>query len=310
MRRIPSFFALRAFEAAARLGGFSLACAELHLTPSAISHQIRSLERHFGRPLFVRGNRQVTLTADGERLLAKLSAAFDAMEAACAEFERPAETETLSIHCAPSFAAKWLGPRLPAFLEANPTIRIRLSSGAGPYELLRHEETDLLISYGAPSSSKGVHVDPLGFEDVAALCTPALAARMLDDDGALKELALLESSVSPVRWSEWLELNKVDPALIRISSAFDRGALVISAAVQGLGVALETTRFAEEELASGQLMRLGEGRFESIRREMHFVSYRVSQSKMSKIRTFLGWLAGEGARSSGGAHNVCFSAEM
>ena len=295
MRRIPSFFALRAFEAAARLGGFSLAGAELHLTPSAVSHQIRALERHFGRALFVRGNRQVTLTADGERLLAGLAHAFDAIEAACAELTAPAAAETLSVHCAPSFASKWLGPRLPAFFQAHPAIGIRLSSGAGPYDLMRHEETDVLISYGAPPDRQGLATEPLGSEEVAALCAPEVARRALAEDGSLNGLALLESSVSPVRWGEWFALNAIDAPRARVSSAFDRGALVISAAVQGLGVALETVRFAEEELAAGQLARLGAGRFESIRREMHFLTYRVSRKPPPKIRAFRDWLIAEAA---------------
>lgn len=296
MRRIPSFFALRAFEAAARLGGFSLACAELHLTPSAVSHQIRALERHFGRELFIRGARRVTLTGDGERLLAALSTAFDQIEAACAELDTPAAAETLSVHCAPSFASKWLGPRLPAFLKANPSIGIRLSSGAGPFDLLRHEETDLLISYGPTLSQKGVASEALGEEEVAALCAPSVAAQFLDGGGLRDGLSLLESSVSPVRWGEWFALNAIATAPPRASSAFDRGALVISAAVQGLGVALETVRFAEEELASGQLVRFGADRFLSIRREMHFVSYRVSQKNAPKIRVFRDWLLEETAR--------------
>ncbi|MBE7204521.1 MAG: LysR family transcriptional regulator, partial [Parafilimonas terrae] len=112
MRRIPSFPALRAFESAARLGSFARASEELHLTPSAVSHQIRALERGFERPLFRRANRQATLTADGERLLAGLSDAFDAIEAVCAELKPPAASlkAALAVHCTPSFAAKWLGP--------------------------------------------------------------------------------------------------------------------------------------------------------------------------------------------------------
>ena len=137
MQRTPSLHALRAFEAAARLGSFARASEELHLTPSAISHQVRALEKHFGRPLFVRASRQVILTTDGERLLAALSQAFNIIHAICAEMSPPARTQDLSVHCTPSFAAKWLGPRLPSFLAQHPSINIRLSSNAEPLEIGR-----------------------------------------------------------------------------------------------------------------------------------------------------------------------------
>lgn len=296
MRRIPSFSALRAFEAAARLGGFALACEELRLTPSAISHQVRALERHFGRALFVRGSRKVTLTPDGERLLAGLSTAFDALEAACDEFNPPAETQALAVHCTPSFAAKWLGPRLPGFLERHPSISIRLSSGAGAYDLLRHDETDVAIAYGAATLRQGLASEALGEEEIAALSAPGAADRMdLTAADAFERTPLLESSVSPVRWSEWFALNAIPTPSARAGSAFDRGALVISAAAQGLGIALETLRFAEDEIASGQLVKLGDGRFHSIRREMHFLSYRQNQKNLFKIRTFRDWLVSETA---------------
>ena len=120
MRRLPSFFSLRAFEAAARLGGFTQAGEALHLTPSAISHQVRALETWFGRALFTRSVRKVTLTADGQRLLEQLSQAFDQIEDACAQLRPPEAGSELAVHCSPSFAAKWLGPRLPQFMAAHP----------------------------------------------------------------------------------------------------------------------------------------------------------------------------------------------
>ena len=105
MQRIPSLHALRAFEAAARLGSFARASEELHLTPSAISHQVRALEQHLARALFMRANRQVILTPDGERLLAGLSPAFGIIQVVCAELSPRSQSHDLSVHCAPSFAA-------------------------------------------------------------------------------------------------------------------------------------------------------------------------------------------------------------
>jgi LysR family glycine cleavage system transcriptional activator len=290
MRRIPSFPALRAFEAAARLGSFARASEELHLTPSAVSHQIRALERSLGRALFRRANRQVTLTSDGQRLLAGLSDAFDAIEAVCAELSPPPPS-SLTVHCTPSFAAKWLGPRLPAFVEAHPGIAIRLSTSADPVDLGRHEGIDILIAYGRPPRGPGLSVESLGQEEIAALCAPEVARAVGPvGPGAVERFTRLDSSFSPVRWPDWFARNGFPIPAGGAGAAFDRGSLVISAAVQGLGVALETLRFAQDELGAGQLVRLGDGRVESLYRELHFICYRERDGQMQKIQAFRRWL--------------------
>jgi DNA-binding transcriptional LysR family regulator len=291
MRKLPSFFALRAFESAARLNSFSLASQELHLTPSAISHQVRSLEDYFGRPLFRRSHRRIDLTPDGAHLYASLSAPFDAIEAACAELGRQAQQRSLAVHCAPSFAAKWLGPRLPDFMQRHPSITIRLSSDAEPVDLLRNESLDIAIVYGAARSSAGMIIEPLGEEDIIALCTPAVASAFdPDDPRAIAQLTLIDSSVSPVRWTEWFALNGLAMPAKQARPSFDRGALAVSAARQGLGIALESRRFADEELAKGDLVELGHGRFRSLRRQLHFLCYRASQKRTSRIMAFRAWL--------------------
>ena len=293
MRRIPSFPALRAFEAAARLGSFARASEELHLTPSAVSHQVRALERHLGRGLFRRANRGATPTPEGERLLASLSDAFDAIEAACAELNPP-DASPLAVHCTPSFASTWLGPRLPAFMAANPTLGIRLSSSADAIDLGRQAEIDVLIAYGRPPQGTGLEILPLAAEEVAALCTPALARSLPEAEAeAIDRLTWLDSSFSPVRWADWFALNGRPAPKGRAGPAFDRGSLVISAAVQGLGVALESLRFAQGELDSGQLVRLGEGRYRSLRRPLHFLCYRERDRTSPKIGTFCRWLLDE-----------------
>jgi DNA-binding transcriptional LysR family regulator len=102
MRKIPNFVLLRAFEAAARLQSFTLAAHELHLTPSAISHQVRELEEVFGRPLFVRSHRRVDPTAEGRRLYESLSRILDSLEACCAEVNLAPSGQVLSVYCAPA----------------------------------------------------------------------------------------------------------------------------------------------------------------------------------------------------------------
>ena len=151
-----------AFKAAARLGSFARAGQELHLTPSAISHQVRALEEHFGLPMFQRMNRAVILTLDGERLLAVLSPAFQQIGAICAELNPPTRKHNLSVHCTPSFAAKWLSPRLPNFMIEQSKTMIRISSSADVIDIAQQDEIDVLIVYGRPHFAKGDDARPMG----------------------------------------------------------------------------------------------------------------------------------------------------
>lgn len=293
MKRIPSLHSLRAFEAAARLGSFARAGDELHLTPSAISHQIRSLEDHFKKPMFVRAYRQVILTPEGERLLVALSEAFGTIRQACNELMPNDGKENLAVHCTPSFAAKWLSPRLPNFMFREPNIKIRMSSSADAPDLLHHREIDVAITYGARPQAMGITASSLGSEEVIALCAPEYEANKILDKSSMKEVIWLESSLSPIKWSDWFLRNGIIPPPKETGPSFDRGSMVIAAAVQGVGVALETTRFAESELNSGSLIPFGGKRFKSIQKELHFLCYRSADSNSPNIRKFCEWLIAE-----------------
>lgn len=292
MRKLPSFFALRAFEAAARLESFALASEELHLTPSAISHQIRGLEDYFGLPLFMRRHRGVALTPDGARLAGQLFDAFDAIESACADLRPTQGAQTLSVHCSPSFATQWLGPRLPRFMATHPDIDLSVSSGAEPADLLRHPDLDITIAYGTPLRSQGVVTEALGAEEIAPLCAPDL----FDGEPTAEQLAqsaLIDSRLNPVRWRDWFALNGAALPLRRKRPSFDRASLAIAAAVDGLGVALESTRLAAQELERGDLVIVGAGRFAPVLRETHFLSWRTVDRRMPKIVRFRAWLLSE-----------------
>jgi LysR family glycine cleavage system transcriptional activator len=287
--RFPSFLALRAFEAAARSGGFTAAGQELNLTPSAISHQIRALEKYFGRQLFSRQGIRVILTADGARLADELSSAFGMIHRACNEFAVVSSKQQLAVHCSPSFASKWLGPRLPDFMRLYPTVILRLSSGADPVDLSRHDELDFVISYGSALSRSGLIVESFGPEDIIALCTPEVALRSTTTNPMISGL-LIDSSVNPVSWNDWFTLNGLAKPAIARRPAFDRGALAVSAAAQGLGIALESRCFALEELASGELVEWGGGHYRHVTRDMHFLSYRETQKTSHPIVAFRTWL--------------------
>ena len=293
MRRLPPFSALRAFEAAARLGSFASAGGELHQTPSAISHQVRALEAWLEQPLFVRSARRVMLTADGDRLLGELSAALDQIEDACNALRPTAERSSLSVHCSPSFASKWLGPRLSKFMQAHPAVTIRLTSSAEPIDLRSHADIDIDITYGVPPARTGVVVESLGSEPTLPLAAPRLF------DGApptrprdLAAFTLIDSKLNPVQWADWCKLNglKLPPSA---RPSFDRGSLAVAAAADGLGIALETSRFAEAELARGELMVLDGPGFRRIERATHFLCYRKTNEERAPIVAFKQWLAAE-----------------
>ena len=289
MRKIPNFVLIRAFEAAARLQSFTLAAHELHLTPSAISHQVKELEEYFGLPLFIRRNRRVEVTAEGRRLFLSLARILDALEATCSEVALAPREQVLTVHCAPSLAVKWLGPRLPDFMLAHPDITIRLSSGAEPIDLTQVREIDVAISYGYAHERSGIDITPLGKERIVPMASPLLVNNALSAPAQLATLALIDSQLSQVTWRDWFNFNELAmPARPRTS--FDRAALAISAAVDGMGIALESVRLAEREIGRGDLVELGAEVFRPLSRETHFFSQRVNEQHVEKVRIFRDWL--------------------
>lgn len=289
MRNIPNFALLRAFESAARLKSFTLAAHELHLTQSAISHQVRKLEDYFGSALFVRQNCRVELTLEGQRLLESLSRIFDVIEAACAEVSLAPKAQVLALYCAPSLAVKWLGPKLPEFMKAHPDITIRLTTGAGQVDLTRMRELDMSICYGTVSERAGIINKPLGTERNVPLCSPKLMTPGADPGRLVKEQVLIDSQLNNVTWARWFKLNNLRlPARPRPS--FDRAAMSVSAATDGMGIALESTRLAERELERGDLVELGKGMFREMNVVTHTVSWRANENQVAKIRIFRQWL--------------------
>ena len=290
MRQLPSFFSLRAFESAARFESFTSAGQELHQTTSAISHQVRALESWLRLSLFVRHARRVTLTLEGRRLLENLTPGFDMIEKACTELRPRDQTLVLSVHCAPSFASKWLGPRLGRFMQAHPAMTIRVSSSAEAADLRRDDTLDLDIAYGTPPPRNGVVVESLGPEAIVAMCSPKLIEHITPLAPAdLVRLTLIDSKLNPVQWADWCALNYVKLPN-RARPSFDRGSLAIAAAVDGLGVALETRRFAEVELAKGELVVIDGALFQQIEREIHFLCYRSADRESHRITSFRDWL--------------------
>lgn len=284
---------LRLFEAAARTGSFRTAASQLGLTPSAVSHAVRKLEQSLGVPLFDRSARSVRLTYEGEVLMRHAGRAFDDLRRGMEAVSARAPT-LLRLHCAPSFAAQWLTPRLPAFLAAHPGIDVRLAAGTD-YTRFTSDEFDADIVYGPPRT-EGLVVTPLGEETLTPVCAPDLATTLRNPKDLLG-LPLIQSDTKQVQWSDWLAAQGItDPP--RIGSRFDRSFLAILAATQGLGVALESTRLVEAELASGRLVAPLAERSVTVRYVGHHLVHPRHTQPRRTLRQFADWLLRELARET------------
>lgn len=280
--------AVRTFEAAARRRSFKDAASELNLTASAVSHAIRKLESALGVILFTRDGSGISLTAAGEALLDHVSRAFEEMNRGF-DLVATRTPHLLRLHCAPSFAAQWLVPRLARFLAHHPDFEVRLAAGMD-YARFITDEFDADIIYGPPRG-QGLIVVPLRSETVTPLCAPSLATDIREPADLLSRM-LIQSDNKLVRWPHWFERNGLHaPAPARLR--FDRSFLAIAAAVDGLGIALESTLLAERELAEGRLVAPLVGRAADVTYTGHQLVLPASTRRRLPLGIFARWLAKE-----------------
>lgn len=279
---------VRSFEAAGRTGSFKAASLELGLSPSAISHSVRRLENFLGTALFERNGRGIRLNPDGEELLRHVGGAFDSIRHGF-EVVSTRTPGLLRLHCAPSFAAQWLTPRLPRLVDDIPEIDVRLSADTD-YASFETDEFDADIVYGQPQQTGNI-VMSLGEEVVTPLCAPALAAKIKRPEDLLGH-SLIESDNKQIRWSHWFSANGLE-APPPNGSRFDRSFLAIAFAVDGMGVALESTTLAERELENGRLAAPLLDRSESVRYIGHHLVIPQSTRQRQIVRRFSNWMSRE-----------------
>jgi LysR family transcriptional regulator, glycine cleavage system transcriptional activator len=293
-RHLP-LSALRAFEAVTRTGSFRSAGADLGLTPSAVSHAVRGLERTVGTTLFVREGRSVRLTGEGETLVRHVDRGFSELQLGIASISAR-RARLLRLHSAPSFAAQWLMPRLPRLIQ-EARMDVRIAAGTD-YTRFVADEFDADIVYGQPTQDlygltarRSVIILPLGSETITPLCTHSVAARIQSARSLLHE-PLIESEQKQFRWAAWFAANGLLAPETR-ALRFDRSFLSLTAAVGGLGIALESTRLAERELATGRLLRPLLGLCEDITYNGHWLVFPRANQHSPAIRAFAEWLAKE-----------------
>lgn len=285
---------LRAFEAAGRTGSFRAAAQELSLTPSAVSHAIRKLEETLGVKLFQRSTRSIQLSPEGEALLGHISRGFEEIRHGL-ELVSTRGPSLLRLHCAPSFAAQWLTPRLTRFFAEYSQIDIRLAANTD-YAHFETNEFDADIVYGKPKA-EGVTVIPLGEELVTPMCNPQIA-KAISRPADLYRYPLIQSDNKQIRWPFWFEANGLEPPAPH-GARFDRSFLALAAATDGLGIALESTRLAERELSTGRLVRPLAHCEHEVRYTGHFLVFSRATRQRHAIKAFTDWLLSELGLNSG-----------
>ena len=283
----PPFACLAAFEAVARKKNFSRAASELHLTPSAVSHQISKLEQLLDIRLFDRTAHNVDLTIAGDDYLKRVSGAMAAIIAAT-ENARKGVRNSLHVHATPSFAALWLMPRLKVFAKDHPDISFSMSSSVVHSDFAAGY-TDVDIRYGAPHWPQ-LTVRPIFEEQIMPLASPAFIKRhriVSPDD--LMHVPLIQSTVGVVQWPDWFAAQNVAHSPGSYAYRFDRAFMALDAAVQGLGVTLESTSIGAVHLHKNRLKPIfASGGYLPV--QAHFLVYPERHAQRPEVMRFVNWV--------------------
>ena len=253
-RKIPSTQALLAFEAAAHRGSFTLAGQDLSVSQSAVSHQVLGLEQALDVNLFFRQPRQLVLTDAGRALLARVGPALDAIEAAMLELaSSKGEGGTLELGVVPTFATKWLIPRMPTFLKAYPHVTLNLATRLLPFDF-SHTGLDAAIHYGRPDWP-GTESEYLMGEDSVVVCSPALIReKRLCQPADVFNFTLIHQSTRPHAWRDWLRqagINDVQGA--STGPKYELFSMIAQAVKAGLGLAVLPRFLVADDIADGSL---------------------------------------------------------
>jgi LysR family glycine cleavage system transcriptional activator len=254
--RLPSLNGLRAFEAAARHLSFTNAAAELNVTQTAISHQIRRLEEELGIRLFVRQNRALALTPEARDYLPGVRAAFNDLRLATERLQRKDNDHVLTVSTLASLAAKWLLPRLSAFQEAHPGIDVRITTSTALVDF-KGGDVDAAIRYGR-GHWPGLRADWLTADQLFPVCSPALLTgeKPLRRPQDLAHYVLLHTSGAyDDDWRLWLTAAGLPASISKQPGlSFDLIFMTVQAAIDGIGVAVGRTTYVEGDIAKGRLV--------------------------------------------------------
>lgn len=304
--RRPGLEGLRFFEAASRHGSFTKAAKELCVSQAAVSHRIQALEAELSVTLFRRLTRRVELTPEGERLAEGVRGGLACIARAIGDLDKGGESGPLHVSVLPSFASRWLIPRLPRFRAAHPDIAVRVMAEDHSVDLWADGPADLAIRFGR-GRYPSLATTPLMADRIVPVCSPALLAchGPVATVDALLDLPLLHDSAverddSGSDWRSWLAYvgAEGDDARLALGPRFSHAHFAIEAALLGQGVALARTSLVGNDLASGRLVSpLPQAAPTNFR---YFLVCRPDVAQQRKIVCFRDWLLAE-MRGAAGA---------
>lgn len=290
---LPSLGGLRAFEVTARLGSATLAAAELHVTPGAVSLRIRELEAWLGVALFTRRPRKLSLTPAGKRYAAAIRPAFHLLGEATREMLAERQGSRLVVGCTPGFAVQWLVPRLSRFEAVAPDVEIRISASNRIADFAP-DGVDFAIRHGF-GRYEGLVAERLVDDELVPVCRPDLGG--MADPSALATATLLHDEHRH-DWRLWLDAAGLADLDHRQGPVFTDGNGAIDAAKSGLGVALVRRSLVTRELAEGVLVApFPQGLASAL---AYFLVYPPGRPERPAATLFRRWLLEEAGRVPGG----------
>lgn len=297
-RRLPPLNALRAFEAAARHLSFSRAAEELHVTPAAVSQQVKALEEYFDTVLFRRTTRALRLTDAAQTVLPYLKEGFDKLAEADRLLRHRKDDNVLVVSVGPSFGAKWLVPRLDRFHRAYPDSEIRIDATNRPAEFF-DDNVDIALRYGS-GDYPGLVVECLLEEFMVPVCSPALleGEHPLRKPRDLRYHTLLHlewrsGNEAAPDWPMWLRAAGVIGVEAGRGPHFSMESMAVQAALEGQGVALVSSALVEDDLRQGRLVRPFPGAPRQSTSFCYYLVYPKAHISRRAVASFREWVLGE-----------------
>lgn len=290
--RFPDLEHFRYFEAAARLGSYTKAAAELHVTQAAVSQQIRTLENRLGSKLFVRQGRRMRLTEQGQLILPEVQDGLELLQLAVKKLEHYKQPNVLSVSMLPSFASRWLVPRLWKFNHRHPEIELRLHPSHNQVDL-HQSDIDLAIRLGV-NQYPTLACEPLMREYGFAAACPRVADRISKPEDVLNFMLVHGWVDSGMNWDYWFAKTGVDPRGVKTQQqVINEGSIVLEMLLSGHGIAVVRNTLARGLVENGQLVPLLDvilpSKFE------YLMLHRKELSDNENLQAFKSWLIEEAA---------------
>jgi LysR family glycine cleavage system transcriptional activator len=308
VRDLPSLSALRSFEATARHASMTKAAEELGVTQGAISRAVQALETDLGCPLLRRSRPKLHLTEIGHLLYSEINHSFDRVAVVVRRLREQQRGGQLAVNSLPTFAARWLIPRLPRFQALNPDIKIDLTTSENRIDFAV-ESIDVAIRYGLGNWSQTASLRLMD-EELAAVASPALLSQHGGElmPGRVDAGLLLRHTTRLAVWDEWLKAAGADATIEPMGPGFEHFFMVIEAAVAGMGFALLPLFLIERELKEGALVIASPQRLR--RQQAYYLLFAAERRFDPKIVALIRWLKDEIALDQGAERSAVLASSL